>query len=527
MNAASPPNSRALQAAPLAHSEGETPRPSWAATGTALFGVTATAVLSSGQLPSQLAHQAALGVLLSLVASLCIEARAGLRNVIRADLLAIVAFYYLTLFEFLFRQPVFDTSTSLGAASSALLAVYLGFASLLIARHVPRPKRLPFARYLQAEMSIGKLLLLFWVAVILGYFYMLACSEWNPLTMLAAMAGPRFSQPWSRGQLGDWRSIFTELSLLLYLIPALAGVVLARPERYRLHHLLPILILLLVTLYQGFATGTRNIFGAYLVNFLVGFAFASSVRRRNRVLALSLVTAAAMGMATYVMLQFREWGLRNWLRGDYTRTSNLQSDYVFVDYNLLTIATMTNYYPKRHPFLGMEIPYLAIIRPIPRFLWPGKPTGMSQSIEQIMGYDEGVTISATFVGEAYISGGYWAIVFVGLILGAINGWWSLMASARNSELGILVYASGFFSAVITMRSLFAFTTAVLPTLVCLLVVILLVSSAQAGGRKVLKLLRHQAPRPIPRNGGGRAVPRVRISPGRATYPAKSHGSTED
>ena len=490
----------------------DAPRPSWAATGVALCAVAATAVLSTGQLPSHLAHQGAVGVLLGLAGSFWVEGQAGLRNAIRADLLAILAFYSLTLLEFLFPVPVFDTATSLNATSSALAVVYLGFAGLLLGRHVPRPAKLPFARYLQTEMPISKLVVVFWVATILGYFYMLACSGWNPMTMIEAMAGARFSQPWSRGALGDWRSVFTELSLLIYLIPALAGVMLARPERYRAIFLVPTVAVLLITFYQGFATGTRNIFGAYLVTFLVGFALAAPVKRRARVWAVSLVCAAAMGAATYFMLQFREVGLKNWLRGNYTRTANLQSDYFFVDYNLLTIATMADFYPQRHPFLGMEIPYLAVIRPIPRFLWPGKPTGMSKSIEQVMGYDEGVTISATFAGEAYISGGYGAVVLVGLVLGAINGLWSLMASARNSELGILVYASGFFSAVITMRSLFAFTTAVLPTLISLLCVIFLVQTARVGGRGVIQLLRKKAsaPRPVPRPHAGRAQARVRI-----------------
>ena len=31
------------------------------------------------------------------------------------------------------------------------------------------------------------------------------------------------------------------------------------------------------------------------------------------------------------------------------------------------------------PYLGWELPYLAIIRPIPRAIWKGKPLGMSFS----------------------------------------------------------------------------------------------------------------------------------------------------
>ena len=493
-----PPPQRPAPAAAVGSASPDTcPKPAWAATGAALFGIALTAVLASGHVPSHVARQAAYGVLVSLAISVGIEGRAGLRNLIRADLLAILALFYLTLYEFLFPQPFFDAVTSMEATHSGLLVLYLAFGSLLVGRHVPLPKKAPFARILQTEVPIGKLLGLFWLAAALGYFWMLACSEWNPVKMCDAMMGARFSQPWSRGALGDWRAIFSELTLMLYLVPALGGVMLARTGRYRWYHLGPVLVVLALTLFQGFATGTRNIFGAYLVNFLAAFAFASPVAKRARILFVGAACAAAMAGATYTMLQFREYGLRDWMQGVYRERGELQTNHVFVDYNLQTIATLTHFFPSSHPFLGLEIPYLAIIRPIPRALWPDKPKGLSKTIEEVMGYQD-VTISATFAGESYISGGYVAVLLVGLVLGAAMGFWNTTASPRNSEIGILVYASGFFAAVITMRSLFAFTTAVLPTIASLCVAAFIVNTAQAGVRRVAKLLQPRGPQARPR-----------------------------
>jgi hypothetical protein len=491
------------------------PRASWAATGAAIFGIALTMVFNAGHAPSGIARQAAYGVLFSLLASVAIDARGGVRNLIRTDLLALLALFYLTLYEFLFPQPFFDTMISLEATHTGLLVLYLGFGSVLVGRHVPMPKQPPFARILQTEVPIGRLLALYWLAAGLGYFYMLACSEWNPVRMFDAMMGARFSQPWSRGQLGDWRAFLSELTLMLYLLPALAGVMLARHERYRWFHLAPVVIVLLATYFQGFATGTRNVFGAYLVNFLAAFAFASPVAKRTRIVVAGTVCAAAMVFATFTMLQFREHGLRDWMQGTYRESGELQSKYVFVDYNLHTIATLTTYFPERNPYLGLEIPYLAMIRPIPRALWPGKPIGMSSPIEQALGV-EGVTIAATFAGEAYISGGFGAVVLVGLLLGAVMGFWNTTASPKNSEIGILVYASGFFAAVITMRSLFSFTTAVLPTLAALIVAAVIVKSVQVGARQVAKLLRRPGA-PLPARGVGpaqRPAMRRAIAPGR-------------
>jgi hypothetical protein len=98
---------------------------------------------------------------------------------------------------------------------------------------------------------------------------------------------------------------------------------------------------------------------------------------------------------------------------------------------------------------------------------------------------EGVTIAASFAGEAYMSGGMIAVLVIALIFGALAGWWSYLAGPRNSELGILIYASGFFAAVISMRSLFVFTTALLPTVAALVMGTYVVRVLTIQARKLL------------------------------------------
>jgi hypothetical protein len=75
-----------------------------------------------------------------------------------------------------------------------------------------------------------------------------------------------------------------------------------------------------------------------------------------------------------------------------------------------------------------------------------------------------VTIAATFAGEAYMAGGLFAVALEGLVLGLMSAWWNRLSSPKNSELGILIYSSGFFAVTIVMRSTFALTTALLPCL---------------------------------------------------------------
>jgi oligosaccharide repeat unit polymerase len=478
-------------AAPAAKSrerESEPPRPRWNATGIGLAGVIGTAVLASGETSTALAAQAATGIGLALLASLCMEVKNGVKNLIRADIMALVAFYYLTLYEFLFPQPLFDAFTHVESTRAGLWTIYWAVAGLLLGRHLHRSKKQPFGDLMTRPVPVSRLLTLYWAAAFLGYSHMLFAVNFDIPKMIDAMMQPRFTQPWGRAQVGgSIKDLLYELNLLMYLLPPLAGLMLARRERYGFFQLVSVCAVAGFTLFQGFSSGTRSLFGTYLVTFVIAYAFALPRQRRFELALVGAGAAVVMLSATYFMLQFRTVGMKNYMEGTYERTKTLQSDFVFVDYNLLALNRLAEVFPRQRPFLGFEIPYFAVIRPIPRLLWPGKPVKLSLSIEEVFGV-KGVTIAATFAGEAYMSGGYVGVFLIAMALSLIYGWWSGLASPRNSEMGILIYASGFFATVITMRSLLAFSTAILPTIASLVGTHLLIQSA---GAVVKRIATHQ------------------------------------
>ena len=84
------------------------PQAQWAGTVAALFGLLVTAFTLTGSQSSGLARYAAIGTGVSLAASVLVDLRGGVRNLIRADAMAIASFYFLTFFEFLFPQLEFD-----------------------------------------------------------------------------------------------------------------------------------------------------------------------------------------------------------------------------------------------------------------------------------------------------------------------------------------------------------------------------------------------------------------------------------
>lgn len=465
-----------------------------AGTWTALAFILLTGTFLFGTKPSDLGRVAAIGSGIGLVLSAIIDFRAGgVRNLIRADLMAILAFYFLTFFEFLFPQPDFDMMIGPELTRVGIYLVLTGLAGLLIGRHLWRPRRAPLQRVLTFPIPAGLLILLFWACFVLGFAHMVIAVNGNIGEMLHQFMEPRFSQPWQRGRLGDWKALLVELGLLIFLIPPIAGIVLARRHRFNLFQIVPVIAAVLLVFFFGFTGGTRNVFCSYLVTLLIGYAFALPAGRKRELLLLCFTSAVVMFFATFVMLEFRTIGFRNWLKGNYQKMESRERT-LFVDYNLFAICKLVEIFPDRRPYLGWEIPYNAIIRPIPRALWRGKPEGLSTSIEDALGVS-GLTIAASFVGEAYMAGGFVAVLLTGLFFGTITGWWSSLASTRNSELGILIYASGFFAAVISMRSLFVFTTALLPTLAAVVGGIFLVRRLSAVAARITHLQRPRVPAP--------------------------------
>lgn len=434
--------------------------------GTVLFlvGALITAMTLKGGQPSEIAHYAAVGIGLSLLASILVDLRAGFLNLIRADLMAILALYFLTLFEFLFKQEDFDMEAGADFTRKAIMACIIGFCGLVIGRHLLNARKHPLSQLFFSPLPGGFLIFAFWSFIFIGSLHMLIAVDFNPLMVFHYMIGPRFTQPWGRDRFGDWKALLVELSLFFYLIPPIAGIIIARRKKFTRLHVYSAVTGLVMVLFYAFCGGTRNVFLSYLVTFLIGYAFALPPSRKKELVFLSGFCAALMLAATVLMLQFRDIGLKNYVQGGYRAyLVHADEESLFIDYNLYSISRLVEVFPNQHRYLGFEVPYLALIRPIPRALWSGKPEGMSISMEDSMGVD-GMTVAASFVGEAYMSGGLIAVFLAGLFFGAVTGWWGHLASPRNSEMGILIYSSGFFAAVISMRSLFVFTTALLPTI---------------------------------------------------------------
>jgi hypothetical protein len=278
----------------------------------------------------------------------------GLANLVRADVLALVALYFLTLFEFLFHQPELDQLTDVVSTRGAIIACLWGHAGLIIGRHIHVPGYGTLQELFRKEVPNGWLLLIFGACIFLGHLQMLIAVDWNPFLMVEWFTAPRFSQPWGRGRLGDWKALLYELSMLLYLVPPIAGIVMGRRRQFTVMQHWFVALGLALELFYAFCSGTRNLFIAFVVTFLIGYIFALPRGRRRELIIVSVISVVVTFAATNFMLKFRSVGLKDWIRGDRPQ-SEVTDKFIHVDFNLYVISQLVATFPQIHDYLGLEI----------------------------------------------------------------------------------------------------------------------------------------------------------------------------
>jgi hypothetical protein len=440
----------------------------------------------SGALPSEIGARAALVVGGTLVLAVTLDLCKDRRAALRPDIVAFFVLYFFTFFEFLFPQPDVDAMISSESFSFGCVLCFVAFGTMAITRHLAIPGPAWLDLLIQRPTSPKALLLIFWFSFFFGYLYMLLAVNFNVVAMLDWMLAPRFTQPWSRARYGDWRALLNEVGKIINLAPPIAGLILAKRERYPPAAYVSVILALLFCFFEGFAGGTRNILAIYLVTFLVSYGVNLTKKRLIEFLVLCCLAAVGFYQATTIMLTTREIGLKEYFRQGEVQlvAPEFQSPAFAVDLDLVNISQLTEKIPAVHPFLGFEVPYLCLIRPFPRALWPAKPEGLSMSIETALGvYDDSHTVSTTFVGEAYMAGGVFGVVLAGMFFGIITRWWGRFGSIDSSEFGFLIYASGFIAVTISLRSMFEFFPAVLPAIATIVIALIFLRNPEARFRK--------------------------------------------
>lgn len=422
-----------------------------------VVGLAATWFVLPSTDPEAIFDAAAIGVGVALASATAVEAFAGVRALIRTDNLMLWVFYGLTLLEFLFPQPDVNGSVSVDAATNGTAVVLLGFLGMVVGRHLVMARSNPIA---PVDFKPAHLFGLFLFAFVIGYLHIFLAVNFNLIEMIEQMARPRFTQSWGRGKFGDISALLYELSLLIYLLPPIAGFIFAREKQFSALQKLVVVLVLALTFFYAFASGTRNVLGTYVIAMFGAYVLSKPDLKLKRLLMVGVPLAILLLFVSTLMLELRS-------SGGISSLGNAERQYntLYIDHNMVNIANLTNVFPDAVDYLGLEIPYQSIIKPIPRALWPGKPEGLSTSIEAALGSFDGVTtLACTFAGEAYMAFGFVGVLIAGLFFGAAAGWWNQIGQDRGSSFSQILYASGFLCAAMAMRSLLVMVPFMLPTL---------------------------------------------------------------
>ena len=415
----------------------------------------------------EVANLAAISIGLAIAAGLIFEGKRGLKNLFRIDLLCIVGLYGLTLAEFLFEQPSLNHYLNSDQVKKGLQLIFLGFGSLAIGRHLVRSHISAESVNLSLPTISPPLLTFFTIcAFLVGHLFMFIAVNFNPFELFENLIGPRFASPWGRGRYGNFSTLLNEFNLIVYIIPPIAGYALVNRKNFSKIQLLTILLSLLFILFVSFARVTRNVLAIHLATFSIGFIFSQKQLKIIPLALLSVTILASFLFSSYHMLEFRNMGLKRYLEGGYYSSESTR-DTLFIDFNLLPISQLAERFPGEYRYLGWEVPYWALIKPIPRAFWPDKPKGLSIGIEQALGQDQ-ATVAVTFIGESFMAAGKAGIIMAGLFFGALCSWWNRIAASGGGSLSIILYAVGFYGGMISMRSLFWLTTAALPAIALLI-----------------------------------------------------------
>ncbi len=423
---------------------------------------------------STMARMVSIALLAGIAISLGLDLRMGLKNLIRVDAFALLSFYFLTFFEFLFPQTRFDLLVNHEDVVVSVQLFLFGLAVIALSRHMNFFPQNTLDHIGVIEMRPRDFLLIFFGAAVLNFLPMMIAVGFNPVTWFEETLKPRFYRAWGRGQYGDLSALLHELQLLGYVLPPVAGVIFARCRQYSRFTVFLVGLIILVQLYSAFSSGTRNVMGIQLAGLLAGYFVVHRTLSIKLVLPVVAVTGGLFLVLAGMMLDFRNMGLKTYIKEgyytaeykafeeEYLRQEEADSGY-FVDYNLWRMSQIVGVFPDLYDYIGWNMPFVAITKPIPRALWPGKPMDLKVGLEEAIGA-EGYTVAVTWVGEAYVAGGIPWIIGVGVLIGAFCCYWNGLANYVHHTFPLIVFASGFYAVLLLMRSLMFFTTALLPSI---------------------------------------------------------------
>jgi hypothetical protein len=388
---------------------------------------------------------------LALLAPIVIDVHAcGLDRLFRAENVLLMGLIIVLFAEVL--QPGYSTELTSEDASQVFLASGV-FATAMRIGSSFRPLKLPrtFVELVRRRYSarlLFRIVMVCWVLAMLNYAW---ASAFSPSAMLTGLLGGRWEAPWNRGQFGGWDAFRDFLTYFGHLVPVFTVLLALRTRSWTDYRV--VIGLFCSTTFLAFVSqsGGRRIIVAILGSCLITWMMAK--RRHLRPEHYLIVGAFLISTVVFleVMLQQRNTGFGQFLStGEEAKVTGLH-----VDNNLFSLGQTLRVIPSEADFVGFPYIYYLLVRPIPRVLWPGKPTSPGFDLAQHLGM-RGVALSITSIGELYTSFGWIGIVLGGAFMGVAARFWNQLIEHDHGLTATAFYTVGAMAFFLSIRSLIEF-----------------------------------------------------------------------
>jgi oligosaccharide repeat unit polymerase len=290
------------------------------------------------------------------------------------------------------------------------------------------------------------------VSFLLGVAKFAVATDFNVLAMFRSLGSGRWDAPWARGQLGGWDAFLDHLQYFGYLTSVLT-VVVGRKLGWRNWRTIVSAVLSATMAMFLVQSGSRRVIGVVVGVALIFWVLVQDSKLKIKHAFAAVVTMVALLLAMQVMLQYRNVGLTAALSDPSVAADDTPAnEYLHVDDNFYRLCQVIQLIPNTHPYVYHGFLTYAMVRPIPRVLWPDKPVDAGFDLTRAVG-DREVSYSCSVIGELYMSLGFFAIAIGGWLYGRfaalING-----LLIQSAGLGVVViYSIGVMALFSGMRSL--------------------------------------------------------------------------
>jgi hypothetical protein len=274
-------------------------------------------------------------------------------------------------------------------------------------------------RAAKQQFSSGGLFGAVWIAFFLGIFWYAYSSDFDTSLMSAGLGSCRFCAPWSTGTLGGSEAFLVNLKYFGYVLPSLTVLLAHREGWFRAKAIVSAILSLV---FVAFLTqeGGRRVVGVTVGAAIITWLLLQG-RLRPKFLVGGLIGVTILLVSMELMLEYRGVGFSADI---HVVNASYQPDaVVHVDDNFLRLSQIVHFIPDVQPYLDLQPLTYALTLPIPRVLWPGKPSGPGYSLPEMLGLP-GVSLTTSIIGDLYTMHGLVAVFIGGLVFGRLASMWN-------------------------------------------------------------------------------------------------------